>query len=272
MTYSSISQGGLSLMSKSAFSSVPQPRAYPFVGNAPSIDIDAPVQSMMRLARDLGPVYRLQFPSQTALVVGEYRLVEELSDPTRFEQLGDALCTADNDDPAWAIAHRMLMPAFGAPAMRRYWSDMVDVTDQLVMKWERLGPQVDHDVADNMTRLTLDTIALSGFSYRFNSYYQREMHPFVDSMVRALGEAGARSRRLALQSRLMLATRRQYERDLALMYDVVDSVMRERKSQPKSDGAPKDLLDLMLADGALTDVQIRFQIMTILIAGHETTR
>src|SRR3569623_1358277 len=124
MTYSSISQGGLSLMSKSAFSSVPQPRAYPFVGNAPSIDID---------------------------------------------------------DPAWAIAHRMLMPAFGAPAMRRYWSDMVDVTDQLVMKWERLGPQVDHDVADNMTRLTLDTIALSGFSYRFNSYYQREMHPFVDS-------------------------------------------------------------------------------------------
>ncbi len=270
-------------MSKSAFSSVPQPRAYPFVGNAPSIDIDAPVQSMMRLARELGPVYRLQFPSQTALVVGEHRLVEELSDPTRFEKIvhaplrqlrdlgGDALFTADNDDPAWATAHRMLMPAFGAPAMRRYWADMLDVTDQLVTKWERLGPHVDHDVADNMTRLTLDTIALSGFSYRFNSYYQREMHPFVDSMVRALGEAGARSRRLSLQSRLMLVTRRQYDRDLALMYDVVDEVIRERKSQPRPDGTPKDLLDLMLADGALTDIQIRFQIMTFLIAGHETT-
>src|SRR3569623_1022534 len=284
MTYSSISQGGLSLMSKSAFSSVPQPRAYPFVGNAPSIDIDAPVQSMMRLAQDLGPVYRLQFPSQPALVVGEYRLVEELSDPTRFEKIvhaplrqlrdlgGDALFTADNDDPAWAIAHRLLMPAFGAPAMRRYWADMVDITDQLVTKWERLGPGIDHDVADNMTRLTLDTIALSGFSYRFNSYYQREMHPFVDSMVRALGEAGTRSRRFALQSRLMLVTRRQYERDLTLMYDVVDEVIRERKSQPKSDGAPKDLLDLMLADGALTDVQIRFQIMTIRSAGTTPTR
>src|SRR3569623_322638 len=90
MTYSSISQGGLSLMSKSAFSSVPPPRAYPFVGNAPSNDIDTPVQTMMRLARDLGPVYRLQFPSQPALVVGEYRLVEELSDPTRFEKIGHA--------------------------------------------------------------------------------------------------------------------------------------------------------------------------------------
>jgi cytochrome P450 / NADPH-cytochrome P450 reductase len=267
-----------------AFAQVPQPRAYPFVGNAPSIDIEAPVQSMMKLARELGPVYRLQFPSQTALVVGDHRLVDELSDASRFEKIvhaplrqlrdlgGDALFTADNDDPAWAIAHRLLMPAFGAPAMRRYWADMVDITGQLVTKWDRLGPNVDHDVADNMTRLTLDTIALSGFSYRFNSYYQREMHPFVDSMVRALGEAGARSRRLALQSRLMLATRRQYERDLALMYDVVDGVIRERKSQPHArDGAPKDLLDLLLADGALTDVQVRFQIMTFLIAGHETT-
>jgi cytochrome P450/NADPH-cytochrome P450 reductase len=69
----------------------------------------------------------------------------------------------------------------------------------------------------------------------------------------------------------MLATRRQYERDLALMYDVVDGVIRERRSQPARGEAPKDLLDLMLADGSLTDVQVRFQIMTFLIAGHETT-
>ena len=111
---------------KTAFASVPQPRAYPFVGNAPSIDIEAPVQSMMQLARELGPVYRLQFPSQTALVVGEHRLVDELSDATRFEKIvhaplrqlrdlgGDGLFTADNDEPEWANAHRLLMPAFGA--------------------------------------------------------------------------------------------------------------------------------------------------------------
>ena len=272
-----------------ASSSVPQPRAYPFVGNAPSIDIERPVQSMMELAAQLGPIYRLEFPSQTALVVGEHALVDELCDETRFEKkvhaplrflrdlAGDALFTADNDDPAWGVAHRLLMPAFGPSAMRRYWTDMVDIADQLVTKWERLGPTVEHDVADAMTRLTLDTIALTGFGYRFNSYYQREMHPFVDAMVRALGEAGARSRRLSLHSKLMLSTRRQYERDLQLMYGVVDEVIRERKSDPKAPGAAKDLLDLMLegrdpvTGASLSDVQIRFQIMTFLIAGHETT-
>ena len=44
------------------------------------------------------------------------------------------------------------------------------------------------DVADNMTRLTLDTIALCAFDYRFNSFYQNEMHPFV-------GGDGRRARR-----------------------------------------------------------------------------
>ncbi len=48
-----------------------------------------------------------------------------------------------------------------------------------------------------MTRLTLDTIALCGFGYRFNSFYAEQMHPFVDAMVRSLAEAGARARQLA---------------------------------------------------------------------------
>lgn len=142
---------------------IPQPRTYPLVGNAPSIDVDAPVQSMMQLARDLGPVYRLVFPSQSALVVGEHALVHELCDDTRFEKKvhaplrqlrdlgGDALFTAENNEPAWGVAHRLLMPAFGVPAMRRYWADMLDICGQLVAKWERLGPSAEHDVADIMT-------------------------------------------------------------------------------------------------------------------------
>ena len=39
-----------------------------------------------------------------------------------------------------------------------------------------------------MTRLTLDTIALCGFSYRFNSFYRDTQHPFVAAMMSALHE------------------------------------------------------------------------------------
>lgn len=41
-------------------------------------------------------------------------------------------------------------------------------------------------------RLTLDTIALASFGYRFNSFYQRELHPFIEAMMFLLKEAGAK--------------------------------------------------------------------------------
>jgi cytochrome P450 / NADPH-cytochrome P450 reductase len=49
-------------------------------------------------------------------------------------------------------------------------------------KWARLNPGDEVDVPADMTRLTLDTIALCGFGYRFNSFYRESAHPFVESM------------------------------------------------------------------------------------------
>ncbi len=51
---------------------------------------------------------------------------------------------------------------------------MVDIADQMFTKWERFGPESVIDVVDNMTRLTLDTIGICAFGYRFNSFYQWE--------------------------------------------------------------------------------------------------
>ena len=90
---------------------------------------------------------------------------------------------------------------------------MADIAEQLLLKWERQGPRHRIDVADNTTRLTLDTIALCSFSYRFNSLYSEAMHPFVGAMVRALVESGDRARRLPLQNRIMLRRRHQFDED-----------------------------------------------------------
>ncbi len=267
---------------------IPQPRPLPLVGNVPDVGMTTPIQSMMRLARELGPLYRLDFPGQKLLVASSQEIVAELCDEARFDKhvhgalrhirkfAGDGLFTAYTEEPNWERAHRILMPAFGPAAMRDYFDPMLDVADQMLEKWERLGPRAELDVPDNMTRLTLDTIALSGFGYRFNSFYQREMHPFVEAMVRGLAEAGARSRRQKLQTRLMLATQRQFTRDVAFMKRVVDEVIAERRAAGEA-GRQKDLLGLML-EGAdpvtgerLDDVNIRNQIVTFLIAGHETT-
>jgi cytochrome P450/NADPH-cytochrome P450 reductase len=267
---------------------VPQPPALPLVGNLPNVDIDRSVHSMMELAREFGPIFRLQFPHREMLVVSSHELVRQLEDQERFQKMvhgplkhirdfaGDGLFTARTDEPNWGKAHRILMPAFGQVALREYFEPMVDIADQMLTKWERLGSDTHLDVADNMTRLTLDTIALCGFDYRFNSFYREEMHPFVESMVRALREAGARARRPPIQTRLMPSTRRQYAEDIEFMHDVVDDVIEARRNDA-GDREANDLLGRMLdsrdpeTGDRLDDANIRHQIVTFLIAGHETT-
>ncbi len=267
---------------------IPQPPTRPIVGNVPDIGMETPVQNLMKLAQHYGPIFRVSFPNRSVLVVSSAALVAEISDQQRFDKLlhgpliqirdfaGDGLFTAYTEEANWSKAHRLLMPAFGPASMRNYFDDMLDIADQLFTKWERQGPETDFDVADNMTRLTLDTIALCGFGYRFNSFYQREMHPFVEAMVRALAEAGARARRLSIQTKLMRSTQRQYEADMHYMHGITDELIAKRRSLPSNE-VPNDLLGLMLnakdsiTGEGLDDANIRNQLVTFLIAGHETT-
>ena len=267
---------------------IPQPRPYPVLGNILDLDPKAPVQSLMRLARRHGPIFRLVFPSQTLTVIGSHELCADACDESRFDKhvhgvlkhirdfAGDGLFTAHTTEPNWGKAHRLLLPAFSPLAMRDYFDDMVEIADQMLTKWARLGPEASLDIPDNMTRLTLDTIALSGFGYRFNSFYQNEMHPFVDAMVSGLAEAGQRGRRLPIQNRLLSLTSHRYDDSIRLMHHVTDEVIAKRR-QAASDAPVRDLLGLMLSakdpltGEGLDDENIRHQLVTFLIAGHETT-
>ncbi|WP_426976652.1 cytochrome P450 [Pseudarthrobacter sp. O4] len=187
---------------------IPQPPPKPVVGNLPDIDSSKGVLGIVEVAERYGPIVRIQFFNRSVVAVSSQQLVNEVCDESRFGKvlgnalrevrdfIGDGLFTAETQEPNWQKAHRILMPAFGPAALKRMFSGMDDIAEQLLLKWERLGPTVRIDVPDNTTRLTLDTIALCSFSYRFNSLYREELHPFVGAMVRALviGHAGSRSR------------------------------------------------------------------------------
>jgi len=43
--------------------------------------------------------------------------------------------TADTVEPNWGAAHRILMPAFGPAALHDMFDGMVDISEQLLLKW-----------------------------------------------------------------------------------------------------------------------------------------
>jgi cytochrome P450/NADPH-cytochrome P450 reductase len=267
---------------------IPHPPKKPVVGNMLSLDPNAPVQDLVRLTKELGPIFWLDMMGAPLVSVSGHDLIDELSDEKRFDKAvrgslrrvravgGDGLFTADTSEPNWSKAHNILMQPFGNRAMTSYHGSMVDIAEQLVKKWERLNGDEEIDVVHDMTALTLDTIGLCGFDYRFNSFYRRDYHPFVESLVRSL-KTIMMTRGLPLEGLWLQKRRRDLAQDVAFMNKMVDEIIAERRGNAEAAEGKKDMLGAMMtgvdrATGEqLDDVNIRYQINTFLIAGHETT-
>ena len=276
------------MASTNRLSPIPHPPTKPVVGNMLSLDSTAPVQNLARLAKELGPIFWLDMMGAPLVIVSGHYLVNELSDEKRFDKAvrgplrrvraigGDGLFTADTTEPNWSKAHNILLQPFGNRAMQSYHRSMVDIAEQLAKKWERLNADEEIDVVHDMTALTLDTIGLCGFDYRFNSFYRRDYHPFVASLVRSL-ETIMMIRGLPLENLWMQKRRRDLASDVAFMNKMVDEIVAERRRNGDAASDTKDMLAAMMTGvdrstgDQLDDVNIRYQINTFLIAGHETT-
>ena len=275
-------------MARNKLHPIPHPPRAPVLGNMLTVDGDAPIQDLMRIAREQGPIFWLDMMGTPLVVVSGADLVAELCDEKRFDKAvrgslrrvrmlgGDALFTAETQEPNWQKAHNILLPTFAHRMMQTYHEGMLDIADQLVTKWERLNADEEIDVVRDMTALTLDTIGLCGFNYRFNSFYRSDNHPYVESLVRAL-EAVMRMRGLPLEDITQRKSRRKLDQDVAFMNGIADRIIRERREVPAEGDARPDLLVYMLSGvdrqsgERLDDVNIRYQMNTFLIAGHETT-
>jgi cytochrome P450 / NADPH-cytochrome P450 reductase len=233
-----------------------------------------------------GPIYKLSFFGHERVFVSSQELVNELCDEKRFcktvagplaearNGVHDGLFTAHHGEHAWGVAHRALVPAFGPLGIKAMFDEMYDIATQLVAKWARLGPDEPINTTDDYTRLTLDSIALCAMDKRFNSFYKEELHPFVNAMVGFLLESGRRLRRTRIEAFLNPQFQRQYDQDIALMRKVAAEVIAHRRANPTD---KKDLLNAILfgkdpqTGERLTDESIMDNMITFLIAGHETT-
>lgn len=118
-------------------------------------------------------------------------------------------------------------------------------------------------------------IGLCAFGFRFNNFYSEHSHPFVDQMVDVLLEAGKRGTRLGLENKLRIFAAAKLENNIKQMHDLCDEIIEDRIANPQPDS--QDLLNPMLngvdkeTGEKMTKESVRFNMVTFLVAGHETT-
>ncbi|RFU30218.1 hypothetical protein B7463_g6139, partial [Scytalidium lignicola] len=265
---------------------IPGPPGLPLLGNMADLNPADATNSLIRFAHIYGPIYKLNLGGEDRIFISSRDLLNEICDEKRFQKrvggaleqirngVQDGLFTAYPGEHNWEVAHRVLMPAFGLLSIRAMFDEMYDIATQLVAKWARFGPEEIIHVTDDFTRLTLDSIALCAMGTRFNSFYHEEMHPFVTAMVGLLEESGRRAARPQIATLFMRSAQKKYDEDIALLKKVASDLLADRRAHPND---KKDLLNAMIkgrdpkTGEGLTDATILNNMITFLIAGHETT-
>lgn len=226
--------------------------------------------------------------SREVMVVGR-KVAEELCDETRFCKLpggaigrmrrvvGHGLFTAETADPRWASAHRVITPLFGPMRIRAMMEDMKDICEQMCLRWARFGPDTPIDVCPDMTKLTLDTIALCTVDYRFNSFYkvQGVEDPFAEAVVNLMTEALVQSNLPDwVNNWVRFRSMNKFNRQADELRHAIQQLIQARRDNPVD---RDDLLNAMLTHPdpktgqRLSDESVVDNLLTFFIAGHETT-
>jgi cytochrome P450 len=201
------------------------------------------------------------------LVTNPKNFIKSMSLRSNFFQrlVGNGLLTSQGEE--WKRARRLSQPAFHRERVASYAQVMVDYPQRLAAKWQEGETR---DIHKDMMRLTLEIVVQCLFSADVSSD--------VDAVGATLKElvkpfASQATLKWILNNRLPTPAHLRFHALAKKIDNVVYRIISERRASGRDEG---DLLSMLLAardeDGSqMSDRQLRDEVMTLFLAGHETT-
>jgi cytochrome P450 len=253
----------------------PGPKGYFLIGNAVQMLRD-PFYFPIRCAREYGDVVYLRFgpfayymlsnPSaiDQVLRVQHRNFPKDWGTRLLSSFLGQGLVTSDGE--LWRRQRQLAQPAFRHEQIQRYGQVMVEHTEQLIRGWR---PGQTRDVHADLMQLTLGIVAQTLFSAQVSGKAAVVGRAMEAIMKYFAGFLAMFPRLLWLPTR----TNRRYRQAVRDLDQVIYDTIADRRTG-RSEG--DDLLSRLLAardedNSSMTDRQLRDELVTLMVAGHETT-
>ncbi len=229
------------------------------------------------VSRNYGDLASFRFGPRRIFLVTDPNLIEQVlvTDAKHYIKhfgaraykpvLGNGLVTSEGD--FWLRQRRLSQPAFLKQRVQAYAPLMADLTNRMTEAWK---PGSDVDVHFEFSSLT-SAIALKTL---FDLDDPGDRDRFTETLRLAFELMGTRFRSLVkLPSWFPSPTNRKLDRSVKDLFAVVDGFIAAGRARTEQG---HDLLSRLIAakdeDGTrMSDKQLREEMMTLYLAGHETT-
>lgn len=238
-----------------------------------------PLKFLTRIAREHGDIVHFRMGPQHVLMLNHPDLIKDalVTRADHFHKgralqrakrlLGEGLLTSEGEHHR--RQRRLAQPAFHRKRVESYGAVMVDYAALTASRWHD-GETLD--ITHEMMRLTLSIVG--------KTLFDTEVESEADEVGVALTQILELFQMLLLPyseylERLPLPANRRFLRARAKLDSVIYRIINERRASGEDRG---DLLSMLLLaqdeegdTGGMTDEQLRDEVLTIFLAGHETT-
>jgi cytochrome P450 len=256
----------------------PGPKGKLITGNLKEFKSDT-LGFLSRMAKEYGEVTRFRLgPFQRIYLITNPDSIKEILvtkhkyfvKSQEFKSLkpmiGEGLFTSEK--PFHTQQRRLIQPTFKRANIDNYALDMIDITTDYVSTWQDGEERI---ITQDMMDITLRIINKTMFSMDF-----KDGHNLIGKPLDVCMKMAVKRMRSFLQLPLWVPTNnnREYKKAIQSLEKVVYNIIEKRRSE---EAVHEDMLGILMAardekdNSGMTYSQIRDEVMTIFVAGHETT-
>ena len=255
----------------------PGPKGSPFFGSLPDFARDI-LGYMTHCAKEYGDIVYLRLAGWEVFQLNHPDLIDVVLRGKRDNFVkhrffwrhvtaifGNGLLTSEGD--FWLRQRRLAAPAFHPDRIAAYGDVMVRYAERLADGWQ--DGEV-RDVHREMMKVTMEIVSKT----LFDADVERDVDEVGDAFEVVLEEIAVRFRRpFRIPDAVPTPGNLRYRRGVETLNRVINRIVAERRGSPADRG---DLLSMLMGarddDGAaMSDEQLRDELVTLFLAGHETT-
>jgi cytochrome P450 len=254
----------------------PGPKGHFLLGNALQYERD-PLGFLTRCAREYGEVVRFRVPGMTMYLLSHPRDIEYVLRTNhhnfvkdRFWRaragiFGQGLVTSEGD--LWRRQRGLSQPSFQSKQFETYAPVMVAYTERMLLSWGTGGPR---DVHSAMMRLSMEITAKVLFDLDIGQHAS-ELGDVFDVILSHFARPALVW--FLLPEWLPLPENLRFRGAIRRLDRIIYGLISERRARGTDAG---DLLSRLLhahdqEGNRMTDQQLRDELVTLFLAGHETT-